>query len=741
MRFYVVDPIDPEWPTAPVEAPNFVDAPNVASVMWVPLPRSVDPTQLDFFVANAPSFVLRSDVTIIGLPPGSAELVLNNSQTLDNVSRRIEGATLLTLHHDSGSPVISYINGPRIRGLETQTTVECVRDRDVAHVLRRPGAELPKHHGLHYEGPNGDHYEAFLRPGFAPRSIEDLDRLAFWLTPMLLDASCILVDHWSMISIAYHIGRYRFDLGRNGPIKVESLRGYDEDPDVLTTRIATVFGAAKPNAGAVLVSVNSSGRLVRDVLLPAMTGSGFVDPVAIALAGTPSPPDYRLPALTRLSDDFARWHEADCPACQMGDSSTIPIQKDSYLLNLAAYVQLTRITRDAAKSSADFVKRYRNIGAFQVHRTHSDGRHHAYFIDLLPILECDAFRSRLSGTMRPWRRVHIDLIIHPNHAAGQRLAEMVAKELGVHHVFAIDERDLGGQNEHAALLAAHRICLVDDVVISGARIFGYRRALDNALRRTGHAYELYCLVGVTRMRNEKAVMSVADMVHHTDTHPRFLSVERLFLPNWQERDCRWCAELRMLNEVPDDIQGRPLVHSRIDALRNADGLVDGLFLPWRGDETHQLGPGSIFGDVQDADLALSVAGAIQRLRGSRFEDGTWLESHLDEVFHPPLAKILDPQFYLAGRFYDPVLVAAILRGSKVHDIRAPGEDATLRERIEIVAKADRAHELHGELTLAAALDQLPRPQYKLPQAHPDIWALVQALWDTDSRSSGRRLSA
>ena len=69
MRFYVVDPIAPGWPTAPVDTEGFADAPSIASVMWMPFPRSIDPPQLDFFVANSPPFVLRSDVAIIGLHP------------------------------------------------------------------------------------------------------------------------------------------------------------------------------------------------------------------------------------------------------------------------------------------------------------------------------------------------------------------------------------------------------------------------------------------------------------------------------------------------------------------------------------------------------------------------------------------------------------------------------------------------------------------------------------------------
>ena len=369
MRFYVVDPIVPGWPNAPVDTKGFKDAPSVSSVMWVPFPRSIDPTQLDFFVANAPSFVLRSDVAIIGLHPCSAKKVLETPHILDDVERRIEGAPLLVVHHEEGTPVLRQVRGERVEGLEVASALERIREQDVAAVVRRPGSELPKHPGIHYQGPNGDHYEAFLRPGFAARSIEELDRLAFWLAPMLLGRNSFLVDHWSMISIAYHIGRYSTELGDPGAVRVESLRAYDEDRDVLVRRLKGTFGKIEPTTGAVLVSVNSSGRLVRDVLLPAMVEIGFNNPVGIALARTPSPPEHELPSLTMLNHDFARQKHKECQVCARGNSTLIPIQHDSYLLNLAAYIQKTAITREAAQVSTEVVNRYRGIGAFWVHRT------------------------------------------------------------------------------------------------------------------------------------------------------------------------------------------------------------------------------------------------------------------------------------------------------------------------------------------------------------------------------------
>ena len=128
-----------------------------------------------------------------------------------------------------------------------------------------------------------------------------------------------------------------------------------------------------------------------------------------------------------------------------------------------------------------------------------------------------------------------------------------------------------------------------------------------------------------------------------------------------------------------------------------------------------------------------MAAAIQRLRGRiKQADGTWRESDLDEVFHSPLAKVLDPELYLAGRYYEPVLVASILRASKRHDIRAPGDDLNLHKRVEILAADETSKELNGELVLAAALDQLTfASRDALLHAHPDMVALVQGIFGSE----------
>lgn len=755
MRFYVVDAASSRSREMPVESADFGSVPSIRSMMWMPFPRSLDPMQLDTFVSSTPSSVLQSDAVMIGLHQKAADKILNSDDVLDVVAHRIRGVPLLFVHLENNQPVITHMRGERIRELESALVVDRICQLDVADVVRRPGAELPRHPGIHYEGPNKDHYEAFLRPGFAVRSTDELDRIAFWLAPLLVGKRSIVVDHWSMIPIAYHVGVYLTDLDDVGVTRVASLGRYDEDVDVLRQRLRSVFEPIECHRGAVLVSVDSSGHLGRK-LLPIMEQLGFREPVGVALTRSPSSSDEGFRSLTTLSDEFRRYDPKDCYACTQQKATVIPIQQDSYLLSLAAYTQNTAIVRDDSRASTSVVERYRDIGAFRVHRTHTDDRHHAYFVDLEPILTQRDFASRLDREVRRFQGQDIDLILHPGHRSAKRLAAMVAARLGSVKVVESDESRLWrlSSEESSLVVRARRICLVDDVVISGARIYGYRRAIDAIRRKAGvSSCELYCVVGIARAPTEKALVGIGDVLHHSSRRPRFLWVERLLLPEWSEDSCRWCEELRLLSELSGEIRELPLIQERIAILSDRGGLVDNLFIPWTdvdraewrideetwpddepdfADKFWELGPKSVFGEVQRADLATSVAAAIQRKRGEReLEKGVWSESELDEEFCSPIAKVLDPRLYLAGRYYEPVIVASILRGSKRHDIRAPGKDAQVLKRLAVLVGSESSTGLHGELMLAAAVGQLPHTGFNLSRGHADMEVVARELLGRD----------
>lgn len=683
MRFFVVDPLRPQWQMESTEAPSFPDAPSVRTAMWLPYSRHQDPENLDTFIGGkCPSHVIRSDVVIIGLHPATARYIRSSDEILDDVATRVENRPLYLVYHSDDAckrPVIEQVRGRRIDGVNSESALDVICHQDIAQVVRRPGTELPTHLGYHYQGPNGEHYRAFLRPGFAARSTEELDRISFWMAPLLLGKSRFLVDHSSMMLIAYHIGQYSIDLGDQKSVVVQCPRIYDESLDVLVDRLKSTFGRIQIDSGAVIISVNSSGRLARDRLLPAMADVGFHDPKCIAIASTPNQPVFPVESLTTLEQEFERSNSSNCEACKAG-STVIQIQEDSYFLSLAANVRFSRVTRRDAKPSADFVNRYRGLGAFRVHVTHSTGRHHAFYIDLLPMLESDQFKSRLAQCLCQLKNKSIDLILHPDHSSAEKLAHMVAEQLGIDSVIKSDDslQELGA-DESRRILSAGAVCLVDDAIVTGARLLGYRGRLNQIRRDHGRSEcELYCLVGVSRPASAKAGQGLRDVFDHSSTDIRLFSVEQLFLPCWDQTQCPWCKELEILESSLPKVRMNCLVHERVEVLDRSDGITDDLFVPWAGSDVRQrekywrLGSNSIFGEVQGADLAISVAATIQSLRSSQVgSDGLWSETRLDEVFRSPVAKVLDPEFYIGRRFYEPVLVASIFRSLKAHDVVPP----------------------------------------------------------------------
>src|SRR6185312_10401402 len=54
----------------------------------------------------------------------------------------------------------------------------------------------------HFIAPSGEHCEAFFRLGDAIRSRDALDRIVFWTSPLLVSAGGVIVDNWSIASLA-----------------------------------------------------------------------------------------------------------------------------------------------------------------------------------------------------------------------------------------------------------------------------------------------------------------------------------------------------------------------------------------------------------------------------------------------------------------------------------------------------------------------------------------------------------
>jgi hypothetical protein len=163
------------------------------------------------------------------------------------------------------------------------------------------------------------------------------------------------------------------------------------------------------------------------------------------------------------------------------------------------------------------------------------------------------------------------------------------------------------------------------------------------------------------------------------------------------------------------------------------GLEAKIFLHWQDPlEEMTLGHNSIFGEgLNQAELFTAVAASIQELRQSR---------ELDEEFQPPIARVISPDSYLTGRYYENVIEAAILRSSRRHDLRT----ATIEK--ELIGKVGRrltepfSVELRGELLLAIAAGKLPVvPQIDeaLLEGESGIVKVFRTVFESRAQRTGR----
>ncbi|MEY2472846.1 MAG: hypothetical protein QOK28_2175, partial [Actinomycetota bacterium] len=475
---------------------------GVDTLLWLPVARTVNVLQLDnIVVGQAKSVALHSQAVVIGVPPEIDGDLRDYPEALDYLHRRVEKAPIYVARIVDGVPRLDLERGESVFEKDANV-LEVVRRADMESLLRRGGAELPAHDTLHYDGPNGRHYRAFIRPGFALRGLDEIDRVSFWLAEHLKGCTQIIVDHWALIGLASNLHDYLRRLGLaeySAPGRVECVESYDEDYNNLHGRISRAFKGDTGDKTGVIISVNSSGALARRLVSVAREITS--ETAVVSLSQTAGDCEYAVPSLCGLGPEFRAMAADDCDACREDHSTIVPIEHDTYLLALAAFVRPTSIRIPAAAAGKDFFSRYAGTGAACVHRTHADGRHHAFYIDVAAILDHAEFRQRLGALLSRLSDARIEVVVAPRHPVAERLARIVADQLGVRHV-CVDEGALGScdPDDQKMLREASRICLVDDVVITGGRVYRFRNRLIDLKKAQGAPgeFELFCLVGVAR---------------------------------------------------------------------------------------------------------------------------------------------------------------------------------------------------------------------------------------------------
>jgi hypothetical protein len=750
MKIFVADPLVPGQ--ARVYEVEFDDNySEIRHVLWIPLPRNLGFTDLDDFVREkTESWVVAiADIVVLGVHPNQRRNIQDDG-VLDDFYSRFGQKPLFLIQHAMGKIVGSQVRGENLGvtfDVESSIFIH-IREADVKAILRRPGALLPESDLAHYEGPNGNHYRSFIRVGIALRTIAELDRISFWLAPEILLHRPILVDHWAMIALAYHANAYVEEMisldkvqtlsveggtdSRGWLVRVASLSEYDEDVEVIRQKILSMSEIENVNSLTLIVSVVSSGILAKRVIDTCEELGTEVRSIAVCTTGQQSVVVLDA-VLCQMGHDSESIPASSCVECDNPQSTVIPIEKDTYLLGLSAFNRTTYVTADDARTAKEFFGTYGDVGISRVHKTHSnDGRHQAFYLDIGAILSHNVFQKKLKKLLHQIND-QIDVVITPNEIVAAKLGALVSRSLSA-PLISQDARsfDQLSTTDCTILLDSDRICFVDDSIITGKQILIFRNELIRFRRKHGRSgvFRMHCIIGVARPKSQTALQGIRDITRDDSYHLH--CVEQIYLPNWNEERCPWCWELRQLKSIQSVLPNNAFIEARLLALEDTrSGLNAGLFISWSGQnqfaisepiakrqwpETSEryhwdsLNRESVFGDVQQAELMLSVASAIQSLRGkTKGASGSYENnSRLDDEFRTPIAKVLEPDLYFQGRYYEPVLTAAFLRAVGRHDVRSASGDATLGEMVrDHLILSPKSSELRGEIALALARRILP----------------------------------
>lgn len=578
-------------------------------------------------------------------------------------------------------------------------------------IRSQPSVLLPESYDYHYVGPNKKHYKRFLRIGNALQSVDILDSLSFWLIPHCSGKPLLLLDSYTLLPLALHIPRYSF---KNGYItgnewspEIEYYREYSEVDGKLKDRIRSILEQeSSPLPILTIISVKSSGQIFNRLQL--MTKEFVESELAlnsktIILYSTDSV--QHATVLSKIPDTF-QVKKDPCELCNKKNSrkilsTPITISPKTYLLDIFVPIREKIESKNIEESGViEFFNNYGKARCFSIHKNQHDGKHQMIHFNIESVLENSTFKTKLSVLTQPLKD-KVDLILTPNHIGARLFSKKVAEILNVDIVYS-DPKDLQSEirsEDWSKLHKSTNLLIIDDVVKTGNRLLNYKRNMDySGLDRNKE--KIHLLVGLCRTKNEIELQGTIDLVRTASgpTGHDFHCVEKLYLPNWDETECPWCAELKLIEEYKRENDLTGFISKRYIQLSDTiNGLHGDLFVPFRNDIPLNVPYKSFWGVADnEVDFFVTVACVIQNLRTS---------GKLWEQRTPPISKILDHGFYLTRRFWNSIIPSACLRSSRSFDIFDPISEEFTKAVKEIILE-DEGH-LVSELMMAMILGKIP----------------------------------
>lgn len=586
-------------------------------------------------------------------------------------------------------------------------TIDAIRVGELEQLVARSQALLLPIEGAYYDPPSRKPIRSFLRIGNIQYSRQAVDALAFWLLPYVASSRGILIDTWSISSLAFNLSRVLTLYDGRSPIPVEMLTRYqDRSPEAqvaLLDVLDRLFGECIATAGTeqvpitCIVSATQTGSLV-DVLQDEIELAGLpIEMTFVALFQLGK--TDALPSLCDQSEipEFA-------PLLQASVEKRSAIHIDPQVYFPLAYRDMEFVLRrPQTRNFSEFVKRFGTEGVISAHRDQtSDGavRHHAIHLNLQALFTNPAFETAFDAQIRaldPQPAV----ILTPRHDVARALGERARSVLAasghnatlLHHPTLLLRTDGPFASADAQInVALERltVCdgllILDDCFITGDRLTAYQ----TRLRQLSVRARLHYRVGVARPEDIDHWTQCQSMLAYRDDADKAVyatntvaAVHEMCLPNWPEPECPWCLELALYRRMQK--QEIPLADhflQRLDRLTDRDsGLVDDLFLVGPENSPLNLNSGSIFlpPGAPQATVFAAICSALQQLRTNATDKRPVLGPR-----RYPVATILKAREYLKVVYTDSILRSAILRAARSEELVYMAE-ASERRRTGLIS--------------------------------------------------------
>lgn len=627
-----------------------------------------------------------------------------------------------------------------------------LRQLEMENFITESNALFHSPPGTIYKTPSLEYSHYFLRAGNIQTRRHVLDAIFFWLIPLLKNTSAILTDSWSISSIAFNTARLlcRYDDKiHHGSFHVNMLSSY---PNGQKNLDAETYASIEP-----LLHQNEKKILF---LLSAIKTEKSYQALKNTFAGFELEEKIESVALYKLVNPNKLANESSisilCDLSNMkgvsfdsaldlsSNEKVIPIDEKVFFPLLVQESQIN-LTIDSYRNSKEFCHTYCNKDVFTIHRDALDLkkafiRHHGIFIDINKMLEVESFTNKIKVAINCFNKAP-NYIIHPPHEQGEKLASyikvLIDTKFGTSvEIFSITDtlinnEERGIPEQLKKLSVSDMLLVIDDVSVTGSRLKSYQQNL-----RTSYKGQIHYFIGVARPENDTVWnKKVNELQLRTDSsggknpiHHIVTSIEKINLPDWDEKNCPWCNERNILYTLITEKKhdNRPFITSlrnRYSELQDSkkEGLANNVFFDYTQSKKPAFLGGSIFFDsqsVSEADLFIAIAASIHHLRIVGGPDVDNKTNIITLGILNPYYKILAIDAYLpaGARYNEAIIRACIIRACTRQELHAKTEEnigkqkKCLNDFISGVSldKADKGFFLY-DLYISLKAKKLPKP--------------------------------